>query len=322
MTNGVRRKQTFKIAALSVILLWATIYYGAFVLLARHHAKQGGPVDETHVYRHPGETPGGSLDAERIGDAFARIDYSLDAVASGLRDVPRLRLSGIPANLSDIPDSDERKSLFLRMLLPLVLSVNESILADRARIEAIAARVTAGRPVPHADRVWVEQIARAYRLGPKARLATLLKRVDVVPPSLALAQSATESGWGTSRFARQGNALFGQWGAPDAKRGQSKAARDIEKVYNVKTFATPEDAVRAYILNLNTHPAYAGFRDARAWQRRHGIEPDGPSLVHTMDGYSELADAYVKALRRIMRGNRLGDFDEARLSEHPASVVF
>lgn len=315
-SNGVTRFPTLGSAILGVALVWAVIYFAA----VRPHSQTGTEHPDSIWGNAAHHSPAPS--ALDIETAFAGVEYSLEAVADGTFDVPQVRLSGMPADMRGITDTDGRKSLFLRMVLPLVLSANEAILEDRARIEAIRRQAASNHPVSRTEGEWLGKIARAYKISPSAGLAGLLRRVDVVPPSLALAQAAEESGWGTSRFARQGNALFGQWGASDPRRGQTAAARGIESDYNVKTFATPADAVRAYIHNLNTHRAYVGFRELRAWQRRRGMEPDGASLVHSLENYSELATDYVKSLRVIMRSNRLGALDDARLSEDPVTLTF
>jgi Bax protein len=144
--------------------------------------------------------------------------------------------------------------------------------------------------------------------------------VDVVPPSLALAQAAEESGWGTSRFASVGNSLFGQrvW-----KRGagMTPAERDTRARFEVRKFAKLESSVAAYIHNLNSHAAYRGFRDERAAMRDARRPRHGEALVVHLERYSERGTDYVESLRTIIRDNNFGRFDSARLRADTATTV-
>ena len=146
-------------------------------------------------------------------------------------------------------------------------------------------------------------------------LTALLERVDIVPPSLAMAQSAEESGWGTSRFADLGNALFGQWtwsgGIEPLNKRQDKGS------YGIARFDTPLQSVEAYMRNLNTHAAYQSLRERRAAMRRAGERPDGYELAKTLTSYSERGEDYVHSLHAIMRVNKLQPADDAYLSSGP-----
>ncbi|MEO5375685.1 MAG: glucosaminidase domain-containing protein [Alphaproteobacteria bacterium] len=261
----------------------------------------------------------GEPSARTMHSAFERVDYSLEAVARGETEVPRIELSAVPHDLQRIASTEDRKSVFLRMLLPLVLKANEEIRADRRRLRTLQRQMARHEPLSRSDSEWLADLAERYRLDPAVSFGRLLKRVDVVPPSLALAQAALESGWGTSRFARRGNALFGQW---TSDTGMVPRERDDDKSHHVKTFATPLHAVEGYIHNLNTHNAYDEFRDERARQRTRGAEPDGRTLAGTLDGYAAKGPEYVEAVRRLMRHNDLESLDEARLSMEPAALTF
>lgn len=238
--------------------------------------------------------------AARLDQTFQRMGYRLDAVSEGIADVPPLFLAHVPGDLDDLPDIDTKKTVFLRVMLPLVLAVDEEIANDRARLLGIAARKASHQPVTAEDQVWLDALAQSYEVE-DGNLKTLISRVDVVPPSLALAQSAEESGWGTSKLVRRSQNMFGH---------TVELAGDETAMRN---FATLYEAVRAYVHNLNTHRAYDELRRFRAAARTRGQAPDGQALVAALHGYSERGDAYVSTIRSLMRRNDLVRLDRARL---------
>ncbi|MEC4592752.1 MULTISPECIES: glucosaminidase domain-containing protein [Nitrospirillum] len=188
---------------------------------------------------------------------------------------------------------------------------------------------TATTPTPGAamsplDQVWVARLAARYGMDParKIDLDALLRRVDVVPVSMALAQAAEESGWGTSRFAQHGNALFGQltW-SEEEKEGITPRNRHPGDTSRFRKFEDLLECVRVYMQNLNTHDAYAQFRATRASLRRQGKPLDTMLLLNTLDKYSELGPVYVKAVRSLIRTNNLRDFDQAVLHNEPQQIV-
>ena len=207
----------------------------------------------------------------------------------------------MPGDLST-KDGNERKALFITAILPVVLEVNQRVLADREQLlylrNKIAAEPLRMTPI---ERIWLENLAERYETSVD-KLDELVRRVDIVPPSMAIAQGGVESGWGTSFAARNGNALFGQILA--AGRGAGTP----------QPFGSVGEATDAYITNLNTHPAYAGFRAERATMRERGEHPEGYRLIGTLLRYSERGQGYVQFVRQIMRENELGDFDKSRLS--------
>jgi uncharacterized FlgJ-related protein len=140
-------------------------------------------------------------------------------------------------------------------------------------------------------------------------------RVDIIPPSLALAQAAEESGWGTSRFADVGNALFGQWTWSEGIAPLEQ--REGKGDYRIAKFDSPLDSVRAYMLNLNTHAAYRSLRERRREMRVRGDQLSGWELAETLTSYSERGAAYVETLHTIMRVNRLAATDSAYLTDSP-----
>ncbi|EME70169.1 hypothetical protein H261_09552 [Paramagnetospirillum caucaseum] len=238
--------------------------------------------------------------AARLNLALDRMGYRLEAVAAGQVDVPPLFLPHIPGDIDDLSDSDDRKAVFLRVMLPLVLAVDEEIAAERSRLLDIMTRKANRLHVAASDQAWLADLARRYEVE-DGNLRKLLSRVDVVPASLALAQSAEESGWGTSRLVRRSRNLFGH---------TVEASADGSGMRN---FTTLYEAVRAYAHNLNTHRAYEGLRRVRAQTRAEGAWPDGHALAAALSGYSERGDAYVQTIRTLIRRNELTRYDQARL---------
>lgn len=294
----LRRRVTFVIFPLALLGLSGFLHYDLGRLLPAPPALSVGRTPVSLLTARAVTVEG----AKTLPALFEERGFALERVADG-RPVPRLFFASLPADLAEL-DEATLKSVFLRAALPLVLLVNETIMAERRRLLDLYGEALAGRDMSEVDRLWLAQLARRYDAAPD-RLGQLLARVDAIPPSLALAQAAAESGWGTSRAALEDRALFGEmtWAAVPA--GAS---------YVVRPFADLFHGTRAYALNLNTHRAYAEFRHARAAMRRAGQALDGDALAGTLHAYSERGDAYIAEVRRIMRANALHRFDGANLS--------
>ena len=254
-----------------------------------------------------------------LRDKFNQIDYSLTAVRERRAGVPRLYLTSLPADLAEVAPVAERKTVFIKLLLPLVLRANEAILEDRAHVEALYDRLRSGKRLRAGDAAWVATLTESYGLE-AGDLAGLLARLDAVPPSLAIAQSIEESGWGTSRFAQDGNAVFGQW-TFTAGAGLVPQSRDDGKRHEVKAFVHLQESVATYLRNLNRHRAYAEFRTARAAMRAAGEPLDGYALAETLSRYSERGADYIYTIRLIMRANDLRLLDDARLRGDPDAAA-
>ena len=250
--------------------------------------------------------------SDKLSLLFKRIDYRLDGVRQH-GTVPRRFLANLPSDLREIRMAGERKVMFIKTALPLILHVNELILRDRDQIEILAARLEDGETLGADENDWLAEKAEEYGLE-KFDLAKMLRRVDIIPPSLALAQSAEESGWGTSRFAQQGNALFGQRIFKGAN-GIVPKRRDKGKTHRVGAFSHLIEGVKSYARNLNGHRAYKKFRAVRARLRRGGQSLDGNRLAGTLTAYSERGLAYVRTIRAIIRVNQLHQYDKARLGD-------
>lgn len=251
----------------------------------------------------------------KLRQHFETIGYDLDDVRKAGSAVPRIFLARVPDGLAEVRQSEHRKQVFLSVMLPLVLEANERVQQKRAQLLVIEAKQAAGYPLSAEQQERLESIAAEFDTDPD-RIDLLLRRVDAVPPSLALAQAAIESGWGTSRFVREGNAIFGQWTWGDEK-GIVPSGRDAGKSHKIKSFEQIMDSVRSYVHNLNTHRAYKDFREQRQVLRAEGRRLSGLSLVPTLIAYSELKGKYLGLLRNIITANDLQPLDGARLKSVP-----
>jgi Bax protein len=251
--------------------------------------------------------------SDRLAALFERIGYDLEAVRRSESAVPRLLIPDLPKDLGELDSVDARKRIFIAVVLPAILHVNEEVRADREVVERVRVVHARGEVPDSATRSALERIAESYGVGPD-EIDRLLERVDLVPVSLALAQAAIESGWGTSRFAQHGNALFGQRTYGDRDAGL-KPSGVVDADFRVRSFPDPANSVAAYLRSLNTHPAYAAFRRKRAEMRESGAVLDAHALAATLTRYSERGAAYVADVRTVMQTNRLKSFDRARLGE-------
>ena len=248
-------------------------------------------------------------------------DYDPTAIRVGQAPVPALFLATLPEDLAKVKTVQDRKDLFIGIVLPLILNANSIVLERRARLARLMNEDL--ETLSTSDRRWLLRLARLYRvveteakisdLHPQA-LARLFRRVDAVPVSMALAQSAAESGWGRSRFARRGNALFGQW-TWDEDAGLVPGDRDEGRTHAVRAFSRLGNSVRAYVHNLNISQHYRAYRSARERLRSDGA-PDGTwghELIGYLDKYSEEGTNYIEKIRSIIRVNQLGDFETAHI---------
>jgi uncharacterized FlgJ-related protein len=258
-----------------------------------------------------------------VESLFATYRYTSKDWHAGAREVPRIYLDDVPSNWRQTHAARvsvaEKKSLFFRFLAPVVLYVNERILEDRSYAELLLKREATGEALASDDREWLQELALDYEVpGADSKPidatmgAELLRRVDVIPASLSLAQGAIESGWGTSRFADVGNSLFGQWSWSGGIQPEEQRS-DTHGDHRIAAFKTTTLSAAAYAHNLNTHDAYEGFRRQREDLRKRGLYSHGRELAPMMIRYSERGEAYVHELEAIMRHNKLDAADEAML---------
>ena len=254
---------------------------------------------------------------------FDRLGYTAKAWQAGIRGIPRVYLADVPETWQERSTKQlsvaDKKKLFFRLIAPIVLRINELILEDRTRAKELTRRLAQGQSVTPDDQAWLTALAVKYKVlkSTSERLDSdafpeLLLRVDVVPPSLSLAQAASESGWGTSRFAAQGNSLFGQWTWGKGLKPAQQRSSELGD-YRIAAFDSTAQAAYSYALNLNTARAYRDLRLKRADLRRQGLRISGTVLAETLLNYSERGQAYVGDLKALIRNNRLDDADDAYL---------
>ena len=246
-----------------------------------------------------------SLNAETTENLFEDLGYDLKGVRAGQKVKP-IYLTKLPKDLKSLGDTKKKRELFIKIILPLILNENEKITKDRKKLFKILGKNfnTAG------ERVWLRRRFKEYKID-DGDLSKLKMRMDIIPVSIAIAQAANESGWGTSRFALEGNALFGQW--TWSKKGISPKNKDPNKSHKVLQFQVLKASVRAYKNNLNTHNAYREFREARAKIRQEDKQIIGLELTKYLKSYAAIGEKYVAILDDIIEKNSLTDFDKANL---------
>ena len=245
------------------------------------------------------------IEASILNQLFEDNDYNLKKVRVN-KIVKPFEVGMLPEELKNIESTKKRKDLFIKIVLPLILSENNRILRDRD----ILFKVLNKNNNTKSERRWLDKKFKQYGVVNKD-VTTLKIRMDIIPVSLALAQAAKETGWGTSRFAIEGNALFGQW--TYSGEGIKPAAADKGDKHKVMAFSVLKSSVRAYQRNLNTHKSYKAFRKERATQRDNEENLDSTLLANYLDSYAETGEEYVKILKQIINQNNLKDFDKAKI---------
>jgi Bax protein len=245
-----------------------------------------------------------SLDASVVASLFEDFNYDLSKIRKGKKVKP-FYISLLPKDLSLIEDIRERKELFIKIILPLILQENEKIEKDREKLFKLLAKKSNTKK----EKDWLKWKFKEYKI--KNRDISELKiRMDIVPVSLAIAQAAIESGWGTSRFALEGNALYGQWTWSD--KGL-KPLKNVDGDHKVMHFKILTASIKAYKKNLNTHSGYIEFREARAKLRNLNERVTGLKLTQYLDKYSATGMEYTKKLELTIKKNSLSDFENAKL---------
>lgn len=249
----------------------------------------------------------------KVKDAFTSAGYELDAVRRGTVAVPRVTLASLPYDLSKMRQAQDRKTVFLRYMLPYVLEANDRVAQQRARLVSLRPKIEKGQRLGEEEAMWLNGLYEEYQVK-TGDVAALLLRVDTVPVSLALAQAAVESGWGTSRFAQEGDAPFGQWTSAQYA-GMVPKDRLAGRTHKVRSFESLKMSAESYLRNLNTHRAYRELRALRASTRSVQKPMDSLEIAGTLLRYSEKGADYVKLLRHIIQKNDLQSLDSARLGD-------
>ena len=256
------------------------------------------------------ETDTVRLNASTIKQLFEDTKYSLKDVREK-KLVKPVALTLLPAEIKMIENTKQRKEFFIQIILPLILQENNNIRLDRKRLFSIINK----NNNTNLEKKWLKKKYKQYGVS-SSDLSTLKVRMDEIPVSLAIAQAAKETGWGTSRFAQEGNALFGQW--TWSGEGLKPKDSDKDQGHKVMKFNVLQASVRAYQRNLNTHSSYKNLRRARAELRDAGKKLDSLILVKFLNEYAETGEKYVEVLTQIIKQNNLKDFDDAKLL--PSSI--
>ena len=246
-----------------------------------------------------------NLKTETVLNLFKDVEYDLGRVRIQ-KLVKPIYFTQFPKDLDDLKSTQLKKETFIKIVLPLVVAENERILADREKLIILSDKKFTTDP----EKQWIRQKLLEYKVK-KGNLKELLVRMDIIPTSIALAQAAKESGWGTSRFALEGNAIFGQW--TWSGQGIAPLDRASNKNHKILKFPILRASVKAYKNNLNTHKSYSKFREKRQQLRSKYKNITGLALTDTLKNYAQTGSEYTKILNQIITQNRLSDFELVKL---------
>jgi len=246
-----------------------------------------------------------SLDASVVASLFEDLDYDLSKIRKGKKVKP-FYISLLPKDISLIEDIKQRKELFIKIVLPLILQENDKIAKDRTKLFKVLAKESNTKE----EKNWLKWKFKEYKIK-NSDISELKIRMDIIPVSLAIAQAAIESGWGTSRFALEGNALYGQWTWSD--NGLKPLENNDDEDHKVMRFKILTASIKAYKKNLNTHSGYIEFREARANLRNRNEKVTGLKLTQYLDKYSAQGKKYTEILKTTIKKNSLSDFENAKL---------
>ena len=244
--------------------------------------------------------------ASTLDQLFKDTKYSLKEVRKTKLVNPGNSIDLLPKEIKQIESTKKRKEFFIQIVLPLILEENYLIRLDRKRLFVILNK----NNNTESERKWLKSKFKQYGVVNRD-FATLKIRMDEIPVSLAIAQAAKETGWGTSRFALEGNALFGQWTWNG--EGIKPASADSDSTHKVMKFKILRASVRAYQRNINTHSSYKEFREARAIQRDNDGKLNSLELVKYLEKYAETGKEYIIVLKKIIEQNSLTEFDTVKL---------
>ena len=246
-----------------------------------------------------------NLKTETVIQLFEDVDYDLRKVRRE-KLVKPIYFTQFPSDLDNLQSVQLKKETFIKIVLPLIVAENEKILDDRAKLKSLSEK----KFTSDLEKQWLRQKLLEYKVK-RGDLNELMIRMDMIPVSIALAQAAKESGWGTSRFALEGNAIFGQW--TWSGQGIAPLNRDSNKNHKILKFPILRASVKAYKNNLNTHKSYLKFRDKRKQLREKNKSITGLALTDTLKNYAQTGSEYTKILNQIINQNRLFDFELVRL---------
>ncbi|MGD8326499.1 MAG: glucosaminidase domain-containing protein [Sphingomonadales bacterium] len=296
----MKEKKLFDFAILFVLLLLII----SAIFLSRHQITAA----EEQVYR---------TSLERVRDLKFNTNIKV-TMAEIKNDLTAWRMGGhinaalaptLPPHVLDANRPAAWKANFIHTILPITDRANSFILDDRRHLQSLQMNKARGRPLSRTQVDWLNRITKLYRLN-NVDISRLQNRIDSIPNSLVLAQAAIESGWGRSRFARHGNALFGQW--TWGQDGIIPEGRPFGARYRVKSFENLALSIHSYMRNINTHRAYKDFRKTRQKMRMAGQRLDVEALSWELTHYSERGAAYSRDILKTIRANSLTDFDRSQ----------
>ena len=248
-----------------------------------------------------------NLKTETVLNLFEDVNYDLNKVRKDKKVKP-IYCTQFPRDLDELQSVKLKKETFIKIVLPLIVAENEKILEDRAKLKKIVSK----KMTTDSEKQWLRQKLLEYKVK-NGKVDDLTKKMDIIPTSLALAQAAKESGWGTSRFALEGNAMFGQW--TWTGNGIEPLFKDKSKSHKILKFPILRASVKSYINNLNTHKSYRKLREKRFVLRNKNRRIEGLKLTETLDNYAETGKEYTKIIAQIIKENRLTDFEPVTLTK-------
>ena len=246
-----------------------------------------------------------NLRTETVIQLFKDVDYDLKTVRNE-KLVKPIYFTQFPRDLENLRSVQLKKETFIKIVLPLIVAENEKILDDREKLKILKNK----KFTSETEKQWLRQKLLEYKVK-RGDLNELMFRMDMIPASIALAQAAKESGWGTSRFALEGNAIFGQWTWDG--QGIAPLKRDGDKNHKILKFPILRASVKAYKNNLNTHKSYFKFREKRKQLRDKNKNITGLALTDTLKNYAQTGSEYTKILNQIIKQNKLSDFEMVKL---------
>ena len=249
--------------------------------------------------------------ADEMLEIFKKYGFSVDSFLND-ESANLIIFSSLPDDFMEIKSVNERKKLFINTLLPIIYSENLKILEDRKKILDWWNESQGENFSRDFWPSWLFELSEKYETS-DSNLGNLLMKVDVIPISMALAQAAIESGWGTSRYLREGNAIYGQY-TFEKDKGIRPERRESNEKFFIKKFSNLSESTRSYFKNINTHRAYDDFREERKKLRMNGVKLSGVKLVKFLTSYSERRDEYVKDVENIIQSNNFMKFDNSYLA--------
>ena len=258
---------------------------------------------------------------KKLQSIYSTHEYAWDSLEQG---VPPLILNKLPNDLHLIQSSKQKKALFFKTLLPMAMLANEEIMDQRRSLNTIFTDFDHNGKLTPLQYEKLSSLQKRYRvksdpLSNRKTRELLLSRVDIVPESLILAQAANESGWGTSRFVREANNIFGQWTFTPGT-GLVPEGRPEGETYEVRRFSNLYQSVRSYLRNINTHRAYSDLRQTRLKLRQANQPVTGIALSANLSNYSTRREAYSREIEAMIRSNQLEQIIASTYLRSDASI--